>query len=70
MKLKVKGALENIAKDPSLGKPLTRELRGRWSYRVGDYRIIYRIYVTEVVVLVLTIGHRKDVYSRIARKDW
>ncbi len=70
MKLKVKEALENIAKDPALGKPLTRELKGRWSYRVGDYRIIYRIYDAEVVVLILTIGHRKEVYSRIARKGW
>jgi mRNA interferase RelE/StbE len=32
--------------------------------RVGDYRIIYRVKETELVVLVLSIGHRREVYRR------
>ena len=69
-KIKTNEALEKIAKNPETGKPLTRELEGRWSYRVGDYRIIYRIYRTEVIVLILTMGHRRDVYAKILRKGW
>lgn len=44
------------------GKPLRGEKRGLWRYRVGDYRIVCDIQDDEVVVLVLAIGHRKDVY--------
>ena len=70
LKLIIKQAVEEIGKDPSVGKPLTRELKGRFSYRAGDYRIIYRAYHSEVVVLILTIGHRRDIYKKITRKGW
>ena len=70
LKGKVKEALEQIADNPVAGKVLSRELKGRFSYRVGDYRIIYRIYHKEITILVLTIGHRRDVYIRIMRKKW
>lgn len=68
LKLKVREAVEAIARNPYLGKPLTRELRGRWSYRFSDYRIIYEIYQKEIVVLILTVGHRREVYTKLARK--
>ena len=67
-KEKVRLAMEEIALNPGTGKPLTRELKGRWSYRVGDYRIIYRIDHGFVTVIVLTIGHRREVYEKMARK--
>ncbi len=70
LKAQVRLALEEIAKEPSLGKPLTRELRGRFSYRVADYRIIYKVYRLEVLVLILTVGHRREVYKKIGKKDW
>jgi len=38
----IKLALEDIKDDPMLGKPLTRELKGKYSYKVGIYRIIYK----------------------------
>jgi mRNA interferase RelE/StbE len=37
-------------------------LAGLWRYRVGDYRIICEIHDGRLVVLVLTIGHRREVY--------
>jgi mRNA interferase RelE/StbE len=42
-----------------------KKLKGRNGYRVrvGDYRIIYDIYNQELVVDVITLGHRKDVYE-------
>ena len=65
---KIRIAAEEIQANPAVGKPLTRELKGRFSHRVGDYRIIYRIYQAEIVVLILTVGHRRDVYEKQARK--
>ena len=52
------------ATDPrQFGKPLTGSLKGRWRFRVGDYRIICRIRESEVVVLVIDLGHRRHVYD-------
>ncbi len=51
-------------KDPFMfGKSLTGNLKGLWRYRVGDYRIICAIEDKELVVLVVDIGHRSDVYD-------
>ncbi len=44
------------------GKPLHGEKRGLWRYRVGDYRLICDIQVGTIMVLVLAVEHRKDVY--------
>lgn len=46
----------------SRGKGLAGDMKGVWRYRVGDYRILCRILDAELVILVVTIGHRKDVY--------
>lgn len=51
-------------KDPrSLGKPLTADLTGFWRYRLGDYRILAKIEDEHFVILVIQIGHRKNVYD-------
>ena len=44
------------------GKPLHGEKRSLWRYRVGDYRLICDIQDEKVVVLLLEVGHRKEVY--------
>ncbi len=44
------------------GKGLTADRSGQWRYRVGDYRIIVEIQEKEIIVLVVEIGHRKDIY--------
>jgi mRNA interferase RelE/StbE len=47
----------------SLGKPLQGSRLGEfWRYRVGDYRLICRIEDGRLLVLVLSIGHRKEIY--------
>ncbi|MBI9083194.1 MAG: type II toxin-antitoxin system RelE/ParE family toxin [Desulfobacterales bacterium] len=46
------------------GEPLRGDHAGLWRYRVGDYRILCEIRDREVLVLVLTIGHRRQVYKR------
>ena len=51
--------------DPrSHGKSLTANRSGQWRYRIGDYRLICEIQDNELVILALTIGHRRDVYEK------
>jgi mRNA interferase RelE/StbE len=45
-----------------VGKPLTRELRGRYAARRGSYRIIYAIDDADHMITVLRIEHRADAY--------
>jgi len=53
-----------VQEDPrNLGKALTGVLGGYWRYRVGDYRVICDIKNEEITVLVLRIGHRREVYD-------
>jgi mRNA interferase RelE/StbE len=50
--------------DPRLrGHALVGKLRGLWRYRVEDWRIIVRLEDQRMVVLVLAIGHRREVYD-------
>ncbi|MDO8648273.1 MAG: type II toxin-antitoxin system RelE/ParE family toxin [Candidatus Peregrinibacteria bacterium] len=60
---KVKRSIEQkLTGEPDLfGKPLRRSLRGYWSLRVGNYRVIYRIRESEV--LIFLIEHRSVVYE-------
>lgn len=45
-----------------IGQPLTGDRQGLWRYRVGDYRIVAAIEDDRFVVLVVTVGHRREVY--------
>jgi mRNA interferase RelE/StbE len=45
-----------------LGQPLTGDRQGFWRYRVGDYRIVAAINGERLVVLVVAVGHRREVY--------
>lgn len=56
-------ALSDLKEDPFLGKSLTRELTGKFSYRVSVYRIIYKISKKDNVVSILTTGHRSTIYQ-------
>ena len=46
------------------GKGLTANRSGQWRYRVGNYRILADIQDDTVIILVLTVGHRSDVYRQ------
>ena len=46
----------------STGKALTGDKSGAWRYRVGDYRIICEIHDEDIIILVLSVGHRREVY--------
>ena len=55
-------SLRKLEDEPEKGKPLTSILTGLWSLRIGDYRAIYQIKNNELIILVIRIGHRKNVY--------
>lgn len=46
-----------------LGKNLSYDKEGLWRYRIGDYRIISKINDKEIIILVLAVGHRKNIYN-------
>ena len=47
----------------NFGKGLTSNRSGQWRYRIGDYRLICKINDNELIILALSIGHRRDVYE-------
>lgn len=59
---RIQGAIALLALDPR--PPSSRQLRGRDGYRlrVGDYRIIYTIDDGVLLIVVIAIGHRREVY--------
>lgn len=56
--------IEGCKNPRHFGEPLKGGYSGFWRYRIGDYRIICDIQDGVLVVLVLTIGHRRQVYKR------
>ena len=54
-----------LISNPHAGKPLHGLYKGLWKYRLGDYRIIYAIEAKRLVIFVLRIRHRKNVYQGI-----
>lgn len=62
-KLRVGEIIEELKEDPLIGKPLSRELSRRYSYRLGVYRVIYKIKQEDKIVEVLSAGHRGVVYN-------
>ncbi len=63
VKERVGRAIVRLSEHPELGKRLTGILNDRWSYRVGDWQILYKVKKNELLILVLTVGHRSDVYE-------
>lgn len=55
--------LENCT-DPRIhGKALTGDLSGTWRYRVGDYRLLAEIQDDVVLIVIMEIGHRREIYD-------
>ena len=62
----IKTKLQLLCKDPEFLqnniKALKAEYSGMFRLRVGTYRVVFQVKDKEIVILVLRIGHRKDVY--------
>ena len=63
-RLRVTSAINSLGEQPFAGSVLKGGLRGLRRLRVGDYRIVYALLDNELVVLVVRIAHRSDVYRR------
>lgn len=55
--------IAHLADPRSMGKALSGALGGHWRYQVDDYRIVCEIRDRRLIILVVTIDHRRDVYK-------
>ncbi len=63
---RIKKKIDDIAEN--LPDPATTKMKGNNTFhkiRAGDYRIVYEIHEDRLVILVVKVGHRKDVYKRL-----
>lgn len=63
---RVQAAIELLAEDPrpSGAKKLVGGSGEEWRVRTGNYRIVYEIKDGELIVLVVAVGHRREIYQR------
>ncbi len=66
LKRKLRAALETIVAEPHAGKALKDDLEGLWSFRVGKFRIVYRIGAGRCVEIV-ACGPRERIYEETYR---
>ncbi|MBU1486700.1 type II toxin-antitoxin system RelE/ParE family toxin [bacterium] len=64
----LKGCKEKLSISPKRFKSLQKKFKHYRRLRVGDYRAIYRIDEGQQKVLILKVGHRKDVYKHFAQR--
>ena len=61
----IRKAIGSLASNPAKGKPLAYELAGLRSMRTSDYRIIYRMKEKELLIIVIAVGHRSEIYKKL-----
>jgi mRNA interferase RelE/StbE len=61
----VQKAIESLTTNPFRGKPLSYDLAGLFSLRTSDYGIIYRIKDRELTIIIITVGHRREIYKKL-----
>lgn len=59
----LRGRLAGTSNPRQAGKALTGRYTGLWRYRLGDYRLVCQLQDARLVVLVVKIGHRRNVYQ-------
>lgn len=55
--------IDSLKENPYLGKSLTRELTGKYSHKIGVYRVIYIINDKDKIVYIINAGHRATIYQ-------
>ena len=63
-KERIQGAIALLGQDPRPPKAIALSGRPGYRVRVGDYRIVYTIQDEVLLVVVVTVGHRRDVYDK------
>ena len=59
----VRKNLEDCENPRQHGKSLTANRSGQWRYRIGDYRLLAKIDDKTITILVLNVGHRREIYE-------
>lgn len=55
---------ERVTENPrDFGKQLSGDKAGLWRYRIGDFRVVCRFQDDKFIVLVVAVGHRKEIYE-------
>ena len=62
-RLSAAGIFEDIKDNPTIGKPLERELTKKFSYKTGVYRIIYIFNEGDQIITILDADHRGKIYN-------
>lgn len=55
--------LDNCKNPRSMGKALLGDKSGYWRYRIGNYRLVCEIRDKEILIIVIGVGHRKEIYK-------
>lgn len=55
--------LDNCENPRSMGKALLGDKSGYWRYRIGNYRLVCEIRDKEILIIVIGVGHRKEIYK-------
>ncbi len=63
-RMRIVAAIDRLAQNPHLGTALKGDLKGLRRLRIGDNRVLYEIQDDELIVLVIRVAHRRDVYRR------
>ena len=61
-RLRIIKAIDQLKKNPAAGGALKGEYAGLRRIRIGSYRVVYEVHDEQLVILVIRIGHRREVY--------
>lgn len=56
-------AIESLKTDPFQGKSLKGKLKGDYSLRIGECRVIYTIYKEKLIIYIIDLGHKREIYK-------
>ena len=68
VRARVRAAMRALTVNPLRGKPLQLTLRGLRSWHTGDWRIVYRIVEDRIEILMVSMGHRREVYDLLRER--
>jgi len=55
---------ERVINNPrNFGRGLVGDKAGLWRYRIGDYRVVCQLEDDQLIVLIVSVGHRKEIYD-------
>ncbi|MXX05959.1 MAG: type II toxin-antitoxin system RelE/ParE family toxin [Gammaproteobacteria bacterium] len=61
---RIVNAIDRLAENPYLGSALKGDLKGLRRLRIGDHRVLYEVRDDELIVLIIRVAHRRNVYRR------